>query len=55
MTVIPLPLLALVSSSLPAHSAFPAASLAGRKDARTASEADELEAQCNRLIVFSAV
>ena len=43
MTVIPLPLLSLVPSSLPAQSAFPAAALAGRKDARTASEVDELE------------
>jgi hypothetical protein len=52
MTIIPLALLSLVSPSLPAHSAFPPASLAARKDARTASEVDELEAQSNRLVVL---
>ena len=40
MTVIPLPLLSLVSSSLPVQSAFPAAALAGRMAAR---DIDNLE------------
>ena len=41
MTEISLPLLSLVSSHLPAESAFPAAALAGRNDAREMGEQEQ--------------
>jgi len=50
MTVISLPLFSLVPSSLPAQSAFPAAALAGRKDAREMDEQEKSRHEDEQLV-----
>ena len=50
MTVISLPLLSLVSSHLPAESAFPAAALAGRRDAREMDQQDQSRREDEELV-----
>ena len=50
MTAISLPLLSLVSSHLPAESAFPAAALAGRRDAREMDQQDQSRREDEELV-----
>lgn len=50
MTEISLPLFAPVSSHLPAESAFPAAALAGRKDAREMDEQEQSRREDSELV-----
>ncbi len=50
MTAISLPLLSLVSSHLPAESAFPAAALAGRIDAREMDQQDQSRREDEELV-----
>ncbi len=50
MTALSLPLPALVSSPLPAESAFPAAALAGRKSAREMDEQEQSRREDEQLV-----